>query len=56
MHIVLRRRQRFLLCLLALVTLVVLSSLLLNVVAHVNVWQIFFSSLKAAVPSYMYGN
>jgi hypothetical protein len=55
MSIALRSRQMFLLFLLALVTIFVLGSIMLNAVAHVNVWQIIFSTLKAAVPSAMYG-
>jgi hypothetical protein len=51
MRIVLRRRQTFLLIVLALV---VLGLILLNTVAHVHVWQIM-STLKAAVPGTMYG-
>jgi hypothetical protein len=56
MSISLRSRQMFLLFLLALVTIFVLSSILLNAVAHVNVWQIFFSSLKAVTPNMMIGH
>jgi hypothetical protein len=41
--------------LLALVTVFILSSILLNAVAHVHGWQIMFSPLKAAVPAGMYG-
>ena len=55
MSIALRSRQMFLLFLLALVTIFVLSSILLNAVAHVNVWQFMFSTLKAVTPSYMLG-
>ena len=55
MSIALRSRQMFLLFLLALVTIFVLGSILLNAVAHVNVWQIMFSTLKAATPSFLYG-
>jgi hypothetical protein len=55
MSIALRSKQMFLLFLLALVTIFVLSSILLNAVAHVNVWQIMFSTLKTAAPSMMYG-
>ena len=55
MSIALRSRQMFLLFLLALVTIFVLGSILLNAVAHVNVWQIMFSTLKAAAPGYMLG-
>ncbi|HEY7415110.1 MAG TPA: hypothetical protein VH593_07955 [Ktedonobacteraceae bacterium] len=55
MRIVLRSRQMLVLFLLALVTLFVLGSVLLNAVAYVHVWQIMFSPLKAAVPAGMYG-
>jgi hypothetical protein len=55
MSIALRSRQMFLLFLLALVTIFLLGSILLNAVAHVNVWQIMFSSLKSLTPGAMYG-
>jgi hypothetical protein len=55
MRIALCRRQPVLLFLLALVTVFVLSSILLNAVAQIHVWQIIFSSLRAAIPSFMYG-
>ncbi len=55
MSIALRSRQMFLLFLLALVTIFLLGSILLNAVAHVNVWQIMFSSLKSLAPGAMYG-
>ncbi|HEY7415109.1 MAG TPA: hypothetical protein VH593_07950 [Ktedonobacteraceae bacterium] len=51
MRIVLRKRQTFLLFVLALV---VLGVILLNAVAHIHGWQIM-SPLKAEVPGAMYG-
>ena len=43
------------LLLLALGTLFVLGSLLYNALVPAHGWPIFFSLLKVAVPSYMYG-
>ncbi|HEY7415108.1 MAG TPA: hypothetical protein VH593_07945 [Ktedonobacteraceae bacterium] len=56
MRIALRREHLLLFCLLALVPIFVLSSILLNLVAHVQVWQIMFSTLKTVVPGTMYGS
>ena len=48
------RRHTFFL-LLALGALFILGPILLNMVAPVHGWQIIFSSLRIAVPGFMYG-